>query len=64
MKLRKPNTRPSVELWPSDIGSLAFKLDEFFDALDMLYEEGDGKSSSKAGNKRRNCFDGQDVVVG
>ena len=46
MKLQDPNTEPPVGIWPSDIGSLAFALDEFFDVLDVVYLKGDGMRPS------------------
>ncbi len=43
LMLPDSNTESRVGIWPSDIGSLAFELDEFFDALDGLFLHGDVK---------------------
>jgi hypothetical protein len=40
MRLQFPQTDSTPQTLPSDIGSLAFALDEFFDVLDGLYLEG------------------------
>ena len=46
MKLQDSKTQPPVGVWPSDIDSLAFASDEFFDVLDMFYLKSDGKLPS------------------
>lgn len=46
MKLQIPKTQPPAGVWPSDIGSLAFASDEFFDVLDMFYLQRNGIRSS------------------
>jgi hypothetical protein len=43
--LQNSNAQPSVGIWPSDIGSLAFARDEFFDVLDVLYLKRDGTNT-------------------
>jgi hypothetical protein len=39
--LQDSNTESRVGIWPSDIGSLAFESDDFFDILDGLFLQGD-----------------------
>jgi hypothetical protein len=52
VKLQDSNTQPPVGVWPSDIGSLAFALDEFFDVLDALYLDRNGIRRAFARNDR------------
>jgi hypothetical protein len=44
MKLPQTQAQASAGVWPSDIGSLAFETEEFFDVLDGLYLERNPKS--------------------
>ena len=52
MKLQNADTQPPVGIWPSDIVSLAFASDEFFDVLDMIYLERDGITPAMPRNDR------------
>jgi len=64
MKLQNADTQPPVGIWPSDIVSLAFASDEFFDVLDMLYLKGDGGRPALTRNDRPEGVSGLDGVMG
>jgi hypothetical protein len=54
MNLRSSQTDTSPLVLPSDIGSIAFAMDEFFDVLDVLYLQGESRSAHWSRNDPSN----------
>ena len=52
MKSQDTEIHATVGIWPGDIGSLAFTLDEFFDVLDVVYLKGDDIHPTMSRNSR------------